>query len=100
MTENVNFVPKEMNPPNVPQARPIESFWGCLGTKVYEGGWEAKTSNQLINRIKSKLKDFDEKYLQSLMKGVKANLRKIADGGVYATFKKYFIFFNSCFTNK
>ena len=27
MDENVNFVPKEINPPNVPQARPIENFW-------------------------------------------------------------------------
>ena len=42
---------------------------------------------QVINIIKSKLKEFDEKYLQSLMKMIKANLRKIADSGVYATFK-------------
>ena len=25
---NVYFVPKEMNPPNVPQCRPIEPYWG------------------------------------------------------------------------
>ena len=38
MDENVNFVPKEINPPNVRQTRPIENFWGCLAQKVYEGG--------------------------------------------------------------
>ena len=48
-----------MNPPNVPQARPIKSFWGCLVSKVYEGGWEVKKSYQLINIIKSKLKYFN-----------------------------------------
>ena len=42
MEEYVNFVAKTSNPPNVPQARPIENFWGCLAHKVYEGGWQAK----------------------------------------------------------
>ena len=37
--DDVNIVPKEINPPNVPQARPIENFWGCLAQNVYEGGW-------------------------------------------------------------
>ena len=41
MDENVNFVPKEVNPPNVPQVRPIENFWACSAKKVNEGGWEA-----------------------------------------------------------
>lgn len=53
MKENVNFVDKGINPPNVPQARPIENFWGWLVQKVYEGGWEAKTEQQLIRRIES-----------------------------------------------
>ena len=60
MDENVKFVPKYINPPNVPQARPIENFWGCLAQKVNEGGWEAKTEHQLIRRIKSKMKEFDK----------------------------------------
>ena len=56
MDENVNFVPKEINPPNVRQTRPIENFWGCLEQKVYEGGWEAKTKQQVNRRIESKMK--------------------------------------------
>ena len=39
----MNFVSKEINLPNVPQARPIENFWGCLVQKLYEDGWEAKS---------------------------------------------------------
>ena len=45
---------------NVPQARPIENFLECLAQKVYEEGWEAKTEQQLIRRIKSKVKEFDK----------------------------------------
>ena len=46
MDENVKLVHKEINPANVPQARPIENFWDCLTQKVYEGGWETKTEQQ------------------------------------------------------
>ena len=28
MDQNVNYVPKPLNPPNVTQTRPIENFWG------------------------------------------------------------------------
>ena len=42
MNENVKFVPKRLNPPKVPQARPIENFWGALAKKVYEEDWAAK----------------------------------------------------------
>ena len=56
INENVKFLPNNINPPNFPQARPIENLWGCLAQKVYEGGWEAKTEYQLINRITTKLK--------------------------------------------
>jgi transposase len=88
MRENVNFVEEEDNPPNVPQARPIENFWGCLAQKVYAKGWQAKTEDQLIRRIKNKLKEFDEIFLQSLMEGVTAKLRNIADKGVFHYLKK------------
>ena len=53
MDENVKFVPKYINPPNVPQARPIENIWGCLAQKVYEGGSEAEMEEELIRRIES-----------------------------------------------
>ena len=83
MDEYVNYVDKESNPPNVPQARPIENFWGHLAQKIYEGGWQASTEQVLIGRIKLKLKEFDLNFLQSLIKGVKAKLRSIADDGVF-----------------
>ena len=52
MDENVKFVPNDMNPLNVPQARPIENMWGCLAQKVDEGGWEAETVALILPLIK------------------------------------------------
>ena len=33
--KGLKFVPKEENPPNAPQIRPIEKYWGILKQKVY-----------------------------------------------------------------
>jgi len=46
--------------------------------------------DQLVDGISLKLKDFNVNYLQTIVKHALKNLRKIADGGVFATFKKYF----------
>ncbi len=37
-------------------------LWGFLAHKVYEGGWQAKTEQQLVNRIKLQLKNSDASY--------------------------------------
>ena len=84
MDEHVNYVGKETNPPNAPQARPFEIFWGHLAPKVCEGGWQALTEQVLIDRIKLKLKEIDLIFLKSLMEGVKAKLSSIADDGVFS----------------
>ena len=43
MEENILLVEKASNSSYVPQARPIENFWGSLAQKVYEGGWHVST---------------------------------------------------------
>ena len=70
------------NPPNVPQARPIENYWANLVLKVHFINC-AFAKTQFIRRIINKLKDFDHKELQTLMKGVRQKLHKIADKGPY-----------------
>ena len=87
MDENVNFAPKEINPPNDPQTRPIENFSGCFGQKVYEGGWEAKTKQQLIRRIEFKMKEFDVNFVESLLERVKTKAISKGKNGVYDLFK-------------
>ena len=88
MKENLPFFDNTAIHLNVPQARPKKNLWGILAQKVYEGGWEAKTQQELISRIQSQLKKFDSIFLQSLMVGVKTKLRAIADRGVLASYKK------------
>jgi hypothetical protein len=55
MNENVYFVDETTNPPNVPQARPIENLWGILAQKVNKGGWETTTQQELISQNQSQL---------------------------------------------
>jgi hypothetical protein len=88
MDQNINYVAKDINPPNVPQARPIETFWAQLSQMVYEDGWQAKTERQLRPRIRQKISQIQIEYLQRLMGGVKTKLRKIADEGVFGLFSK------------
>ena len=83
-------MPKETNPPNVPQTRPVGNFWVCLAQKVYEKGWEGKTEQLLIRRIESNMKEFGIHFVESLLEGVKVKVRSIDDNGVYALY----IFFN------
>ena len=55
MSKHFNFVGKQINRANVPQARPIESFWDDLAQKVYSADWEAKTREQRVDRITFKI---------------------------------------------
>lgn len=87
-TKNIPFVPKYANPPNVPKARPIEDFWGLLCQKVYEHGWEAKSTEELKKKIKSSVKKIDMNVVQSMIGGIKHKIRLIEDRGPLALYKK------------
>ncbi|RWS00481.1 uncharacterized protein B4U79_08326, partial [Dinothrombium tinctorium] len=56
--ENIKFLNKADNPPNVPQLRPIELFWHHLKTKVYENDFSVKNIDHLKQRIRLKLEQF------------------------------------------
>ena len=49
MKENLPFFDNTAIHLNVPQARPKENLWDILAQKIYEGGWEAKTLQELIS---------------------------------------------------
>ena len=56
----IPYVFKDQNPPNVPQCRPIENFWGILKSKVYENAWEVTNILQLKRKIKKCLKEISQ----------------------------------------
>jgi hypothetical protein len=45
--KKINFVPRVMNPANLPKARPIEDFLGSLKLEVHENDWVAKDLDEL-----------------------------------------------------
>ena len=83
-SQNVRFVPKDRNPTDLPQCRPIEDFFGVLSQIVYKNCWSAENISQLKNRIRYSLKKVDPKVVQSMIQGIRTKLRKCADNGPYA----------------
>ena len=77
----ITYVPKDMNPPNVPQLRPIETYWAIMQRKLYENGWTTDYLPDLIKRIKSIVRKTPDTLSQNLMRGVKTKVRKAADRG-------------------
>ena len=73
--KNIPFVSRVDNPPNVPQARPIETVWTVLERKMYEKNREAKNIDHLIKRIKQKAKELDQEMLQGNVEDVGKKLR-------------------------
>jgi transposase len=80
----ISYVQRRENPPNVPQARPIEKIWAQLKEKIYENNWEAQNLNQLARRILKKVKEFDQNVVTHMILSVKKNLLKIYRKGVYS----------------
>lgn len=78
----INVVAKEMNPPNCPQLRPIEEFWGMLKQLVYANGWSASNHQQLKRRIQLCLRKVDGNVVRQMMASVKSGIRKARAEGV------------------
>lgn len=85
--KKINFVPKHVNPPNIPKARPVEDFWNLLCQEVYKDGWEANSNEQLKTRIKNCVKKVDMEVVQAMIRGIKSKLRKIEDNGPLVLYK-------------
>ena len=83
MNENgLHFVPKEENPPNAPQIRPIEKYWALLKQKTYEGNWSAKTPDQLAARIKKCAKLLPQETIIKMFDNLKEKVHKASRDGL------------------
>lgn len=71
---NIEFVDKQFNPRNCPQARPIVSLWAILKNMVYDRGWEAQSIDQLKRRIQRKMKEIDVIVVQKMFSGIRKQL--------------------------
>jgi len=64
--ENIEYVPRDKNPANVPELRPIEDFWTEIKRLVYADNWQAENLNQLRNRIEYCMKKIDQNRVHRL----------------------------------
>ena len=80
--QKVNFVEKVDNPANVPEARPVEDFWGDLKRAVYNKNWSAKNVVQLKRRICYCLGKLDLNFIQERASEVHKRLDSIARFGI------------------
>jgi transposase len=78
----IEYVPKEENPPNVPQIRPIENVWVNLKRKVYSNNNRPKDVNCLMFAIRKELKSIKTTGICNVMKEVPAKARKAHRLGV------------------
>jgi hypothetical protein len=82
---NIRVLPKNCNPPNVPQIRPIEKVWAQLKCRVFLNGWTAKTTKHLRIKISKEITNLSQNHFQNLMNGLKTKVRKVADNRVLSS---------------
>ena len=87
---NIPVVPKDSNPPNVPQLLPIEHYWSILKSNVYKNEWTAKSIKHLKQRIRSTIKKTSAQTYRNLMRGIKTDTRKAADGVVLSIINLFY----------
>ena len=79
---NLNYVAKEVNPPNAPQIRPIEQYWSILKQKTYENNWTAPGTDALAKIIKKCMREIEPNLYQRLFSGLKTKIRRAHDYGL------------------
>ncbi|XP_065662716.1 uncharacterized protein LOC136085346 [Hydra vulgaris] len=75
---NIKYLPKVKNSPNLPEARPIEDFWGQLKRLVYEDNWQATSIPQLKRRIVNCLNKMDPEVAKCYASMTSVRLGRIA----------------------
>ena len=88
----VNYVPKVINPTEVPQCRPIEDFFGVLATYVYAQNWIAKDTEALKRRIKSSIAKIPESTVKAASRAVRIRLLRAYRDGILSVCHWLFLF--------
>ena len=78
---------RDKNPPNVPQARPIERYWFLCKEKYGQRFIPPKNLRGFKQIWLNLSKEIATRHAQSLMKNVRKRLKQIGDKGVYEEFK-------------
>lgn len=74
-TMGVELVPKELNPPNCPQLRPIEKYWAICKRNMFNQGGVAEDLKEFKKKWTRAAKKVTEEVVQNLMRGVLQKVR-------------------------
>ena len=80
--EGSAYVKRHQNPPNAPQIRPIEQYWGILKQKVYQNNWSAQSREQLIARIKWAVKQIDPQTIIKMFDHLPSKICQAQENGL------------------
>ena len=69
-------------PPNAPQIRPIENFFGILKQHVYANNWLTKSRDALIRRIKKCVSEIDMNMVVKMFQNLKPKIKKAEENGL------------------
>lgn len=83
-SQNIEFIAKDRNAPNCPQARPIEKFWALCKKKYSLRKTRAKNLTSFKRIWKNISKKVADESGANLMKSLRFKLRKIGREGVYS----------------
>lgn len=75
-TNSVHFVPKDMNPPNCPELRPIETYWAMMKRELRKTKENVKDANDMRRKWLKNEKKVPDTTVQALMDGVKRKCRE------------------------
>lgn len=78
ISNNVNVVPKDMNPPNCPELRPIERYWAIVKLKLRKTSKEAKNIKDFKIKWTNATKKVASTVVQKLMSKVKRKIREFS----------------------
>lgn len=75
---NINFVPKAMNPPNCPELRPIERYWAIVKQNLRRRFRPPKSVKTFGIQWKKTVQKIGRSGVQKLMRHVKKKVRNFA----------------------
>lgn len=77
MTKNyIDFVPKEWNPPNTPELRPIERYWAIGKVKLRRSKEHVNTPKEIHRKWANFSRSFGTTSVQRLMSGLTSKVIK------------------------
>ena len=79
---NVNIVPREANPANCPELRPIEKYWAIVKRKLRKSQKVGKTTKSFKKMWDKASESVTESVVQKLMSDLKTKVGKFAKQGI------------------